>query len=110
MLAIITRQPFRAPEVIMEYQGYYTAATPLLPSAFGVSNYPTIDPWLRDNLAPCLAIDPQFRPDLAALLSRVEISARMPAAGYPFQPLGPHYESDHFIKNLIKLLIYDGNI
>lgn len=106
MVELITRRPYAGLGTI--YRGLQTMASEIVPDPTGRNPYPTLDPWMRDCLAQCLAVDPQLRPDLGSALFTGEIGAALGAGAYQFPPEAYVRESDELITHALKVLVFDA--
>ncbi|KAK7754223.1 hypothetical protein SLS62_003800 [Diatrype stigma] len=96
-------------DVTTHWQGRETRAGRILPDAAGNNPFPTLDPWLRDLLAECMAREWHRRPDLRTAIERAEIGARMPPAAYTFPPGALARETPEYIRAVLKTLVYDAD-
>lgn len=91
------------------YAGFFTEAEYIVPGPNGIMPYPTLCPHLRETLASCLATNPAIQPTLPKLLEQAVAGANSPPESFP-NPQGPGFESDDFIRTLLKPLIYDADL
>lgn len=96
-------------DISKHWQGRDTRAGRILPDEQGNHPFPTLDPWLRDLLAECMAHEWHRRPELRTVIERAEIGARMPPAAYNFPPGALARETPEYIRGVLQTLIYDAD-
>lgn len=124
---LITRPRAGQNNVVTHWQGRDTWAGRILPRPQGGGNnnnhnndpfatlgsrgdfpYPTLDPYLRDLLAECMACQWHRRPDLRSLIDRVLIGASMGPQAYSSIPGAAERETDESIRGVLQTLVYDA--
>ncbi|KAJ2989059.1 hypothetical protein NUW58_g3660 [Xylaria curta] len=105
MVVLITHRPQRFVGIEEDYNGIKTWAVGITPQG-GHLPRPDLDPELRDLLAYCLAVNPNFRPPLAEVLRICKRKVKKtPDELYP----GIVRETDPTIRELLQELVYDGD-